>query len=131
LNPRGKEGFMANAFVHCELNTTDIGKAKTFFGKLFDWKLEDVPLGDMGTYTMIGVGDDGVGGGMLQSPMAGAPSVWIPYVLVDDVNAATEKARGLGAHVLRNVTEVQGMGTFTIIADPTGAPLGLWQAAAQ
>jgi predicted enzyme related to lactoylglutathione lyase len=30
---------MANPFVHVELNTTDVGKAKTFYGKLFDWKL--------------------------------------------------------------------------------------------
>ena len=34
---------MANPFVHVELNTTDVGKAKDFYGKLFDWKLEDMP----------------------------------------------------------------------------------------
>ena len=36
---------MANAFVHVELNTTDVGKAKAFYGKLFDWTLEDIPMG--------------------------------------------------------------------------------------
>jgi len=122
---------MANAFVHAELNTTDVDKAKAFFGSLFDWKLEDMPIGDMGTYTMIGVGDDGVGGGILKHPMPGAPSVWIPYVSVDDVRAATDKARSLGAQVVRDVTEIPGMGTFTIITDPTGAALGLWQTASQ
>ena len=30
---------MTNAFVHSELNTTDVDKAKGFYGKLFDWKL--------------------------------------------------------------------------------------------
>ncbi len=122
---------MANAFVHAELNTTDVDKAKAFFGSLFDWKLEDMPMGDMGTYTMIGVGDDGVGGGILKHPMPGAPSVWIPYVSVDDVRAATDKARSLGAQVVRDVTEIPGMGSFTIITDPTGAALGLWQTASQ
>lgn len=36
---------MANAFVHVELNTTDVGKAKRFCGQLFDWRLEDVEMG--------------------------------------------------------------------------------------
>jgi hypothetical protein len=41
----------------------------------------------------------------------------------------TEKAKSLGAQVKRDVTEVPGMGWFSIIVDPTGAPLGLWQTA--
>ena len=43
---------MANTFVHSELNTIDAGKAKDFYGKLFEWKLEDVPMGG-GTYTVM------------------------------------------------------------------------------
>ncbi len=35
---------MANPFVHVELATTDLGKAKDFYGKLFSWTLEDVPM---------------------------------------------------------------------------------------
>jgi uncharacterized protein len=117
---------MANPFVHVELATTDIGKAKGFYGKLFDWKLEDMKMSDGMTYTMIGVGD-GVGGGMMQHPMPGAPSMWMSYVLVDDVQAATKKAKDLGAQVMRDVTPVEEMGWFSIIVDPTGAHLGLWQ----
>jgi len=47
---------MANPFVHVELNTTDVSKAKTFYGKLFDWTLDDVDMGNS-TYTMIKVGE--------------------------------------------------------------------------
>src|SRR5262245_43397211 len=32
---------MANPFVHLELMANDVSKAKTFYGKLFDWKMED------------------------------------------------------------------------------------------
>ena len=88
---------MANPFVHVELDTPDVAKAKAFYGKLFDWKLEDVPMGDGTTYTMIGVGE-GTGGGMMKNPMPNAPSIWLAYVLVDDIKAATQKARSLGAH---------------------------------
>ena len=116
---------MANPFVHVELNTTDVPKAKAFYGNLFGWKLEDLPM-PKGTYTMIHVGE-GTGGGMMQHPVPGAPSAWLAYVLVDDIAAATEKARSLGATVKQEVTEVMGAGWLSIIADPTGATLGLWK----
>jgi len=117
---------MANAFVHVELNTTNVDQAKAFYGKLFDWTLEDVPMGPAGNYTMIKVGT-GTGGGMLKHPVPGAPSAWLAYVEVDDVKAASEKARSLGAKIMQDVTEVMGMGWLAILIDPTGAALGLWQ----
>jgi predicted enzyme related to lactoylglutathione lyase len=117
---------MANPFVHVELNTTDVNKAKTFYGKLFDWKLEDVPMG-ADSYTMIKVGE-GTGGGMMKQMVPGAPSAWLAYVSVEDIDAATKKAKALGATVMKDVTEVMGAGWLSIIVDPTGAPLGLWKA---
>jgi predicted enzyme related to lactoylglutathione lyase len=116
---------MANPFVHVELNTTDVAKAKAFYSKLFNWELEDVPMGDM-TYTLIKVGE-GTGGGMLTNPMPQAGSFWLAYVLVDDVGAETEKARGLGAKIVKEVTEVPNVGWFSILQDPTGAGLALWK----
>jgi uncharacterized protein len=116
---------MSNAFVHVELNTTDLDAAKSFYGQLFDWKLQDTPMPD-GTYTMINVGQ-GTGGGMMKHPMPGAPSLWLPYVLVDDIEAATAKALSLGAKSIKGVTEVPGMGWFSIFLDPTGAAIGLWK----
>jgi hypothetical protein len=117
---------MANPFVHVELATDDVAKAKDFYSKLFQWNLEDVPMGEGSSYTMIKPGE-GTGGGMMKNPMPGAPSAWLAYVLVDDVAAATEKARSLGAKVMKDVTEVPNAGSFSIITDPTGAVLGLWQ----
>jgi len=116
---------MANPFVHVELNTTDLPKAKAFYSKLFAWQLEDMPMPD-GTYTMIRVGD-GTGGGMMKHPMPGAPSFWLAYVAVDDIAAATAKAKSLGANVIKDVTEVMDAGWLSIISDPTGAVLGLWK----
>jgi uncharacterized protein len=116
---------MANPFVHVELNTTDVSKAKAFYAKLFDWQLEDMPVGG-DTYTMIRVGE-GTGGGLMKQPVPGAPSAWLAYVLVDDLKAATSKAKSLGATVMKDETEVMGAGKFSIIVDPTGAYLGLWE----
>ena len=118
---------MANPFVHVELNTTDVDKAKKFYGQLFSWTLEDVPMGGRGTYTMIKPGE-GTGGGIMKHPVPGAPSSWLAYVLVEDIAASTEKAKSLGATVMLDVTEVMGMGWMSVIIDPTGAALGLWKA---
>jgi uncharacterized protein len=78
------------------------------------------------TYTMIGVGE-GTGGGMMKHPMPGAPSAWLAYVSVDDIIASTKKASSLGAKIVRDVTEIPGHGRFSIITDPTGAYIALWQ----
>jgi predicted enzyme related to lactoylglutathione lyase len=75
---------------------------------------------------MIGVGE-GTGGGMMKHPVPGAPSSWLAYVGVDDVAAATAKARSLGATVAKDVTEIPDLGWFSILVDPTGAVFALWQ----
>jgi predicted enzyme related to lactoylglutathione lyase len=119
---------MPNPFVHVELHTTDTDTAKAFYGQLFAWKMEDMQMGPGMTYTMIQPGE-GTGGGLVQQMAPGAPSSWLAYVIVDDVKASTKKAKALGARVVQDVTEVPGMGWFSIIIDPTGAALGLWKTA--
>jgi predicted enzyme related to lactoylglutathione lyase len=118
---------VANPFVHVELSTTNLAQAKSFYGALFGWTLQEVDMGGGHSYTMIGVGE-GTGGGMMTHPVPGAPSMWLAYVGVDDIKAATEQARSLGAKVMREPMEVMGAGWLSIIIDPTGATLGLWQA---
>jgi len=121
---------MANAFCHMELGSIDVDKAKTFYTSLFDWKLNDVEMGPGMTYTLIKPAE-GPGGGMMKQPVPGAPSSWLPYVLVDDIHAATAKAKSLGAQIMKDSCEVPNEGWFTIILDPTGAALGLWQGKAK
>jgi predicted enzyme related to lactoylglutathione lyase len=103
--------------------TTDLAKAKAFYTGLFDWKLEEVPGME---YTLINVGE-GTGGGMMKTVQPDSPSYWMAYVLVDDAAAATDKARHLGATICKEVTEIPGVGWFSVITDPTGATLALWQ----
>ena len=118
---------MANPFVHVELNTADPEKAKAFYSKLFQWQLEDVPNSAVpdGSYTMIKV-EEGTGGGIMKQ-VPGGPSGWLAYVEVDDIQAATQKARLLGGKVMKEPFEVMGMGWISFIQDPTGAVLGLWK----
>ena len=117
---------MANPFVHVELQTGDLAKAKQFYSALFGWKLEDLPMSEGGSYTMINVGE-GTGGGMMTSPAPGTPPHWMAYVGVDDIKASTEKAKSLGATVCQDVMEVGEHGWMSIITDPTGATLAMWK----
>ncbi len=118
---------MPNPFVHVELNTPDPSKAKSFYAKLFDWQLEDMPnpAAPANPYTLIKVAT-GTGGGITMH-VPGCHSGWLAYVGVEDIHASTQRAKSLGAKITTDVTEVPGMGWFSIIQDPTGAVLGLWQ----
>ncbi len=66
---------MANPFVHVELNTPNPEKAKTFYSKLFEWQLEDMPNSAVpdDSYTMIKVGE-GTGDTSARSTLGSANS---------------------------------------------------------
>ena len=115
---------MSNSFVHLELTTPDMAAAKDFYTKLFGWSFSGTIMADGSTYSMFKP-TDGPGGGMLSMP--GVPTMWLAYVGVEDIHAATEQARSLGATIIRGPHEVPGMGAFTILMDPTGAAIALWQ----
>lgn len=115
---------MANPFVHMELNTPDLAAAKEFYGQLFGWTFQDAEVGPGMIYSLFRP-DNGPGGGMMSMP--GVPHNWLSYVGVDDIHASTEKARTLGAKVIRDVTEVPGHGHMSILLDPTGVPIALFQ----
>jgi uncharacterized protein len=117
---------MAHPFCHMELDTTDPSKAKSFYSTLFNWQITDSDMGAGMIYSTFKP-EDGPGGGIMKHPMPGAPSLWIPYVGVDDVKASTKKATSLGANLIKDVTEVPNMGWFSVVSDPTGAVLGLWE----
>ena len=115
--------IMTNQFIHVELATRNSERAKKFYTQLFDWQMEYMPAMK---YTMITAGK-GVAGGMWQDKKNA--SQWMPYVLVDDIAISTQKAKKLGAKVLKDVIEVPGAGWMSVLADPTGAVIGLWKPA--
>jgi hypothetical protein len=114
---------MANPFVHLELNTPDLAKAKEFYGKLFGWSFNDMPMPE-GVYSTFKP-DSGPGGGAMS--MKDAPTGWLAYVGVDDIKAASKKAADLGAQVPINSQEIPNVGWFSVVIDPTGQRIALFQ----
>ena len=115
---------MASPFVHLELNTPDLAKAKAFYGEMFGWQFSDMDMGAHGVYSTFKP-DSGPGGGMF-SMQGGAPG-WLTYVGVDDVKQATQKARSLGAQVHVDSQEIPHVGWFSVLSDPVGSNFAIFQ----
>ena len=118
---------MPNPFVHIELNSDNPAAAKAFYAQLFKWEFADSPSPvPGGVYTHIKVGE-GTGGGLLKKPVPQAPTMWLPYVLVDSVDETIKKARQLGAKIMVEKMPIPDMGAFGIFVDPSGASIGVWE----
>jgi predicted enzyme related to lactoylglutathione lyase len=80
-------------------------------------------------YREIKRGDGGSAGGVLTltsgMTAAGASAGWMTYFDVDDVDAAVDQARSLGAAVHMPPTTMEGIGRMAMISDPQGAHLYL------
>ena len=110
-------------FIWYELITTDPAAAKTFYADVVGWTPQDMPMPDR-AYTLLLVDGNGVGGLMDIPPDAkamGVPPNWTGYIAVDDADAAAEKVKALGGSIMRPPTDIQGIGRFAVVADPTGA----------
>jgi hypothetical protein len=115
---------MANPFVHLELNTTDLKKAKEFYGAMFGWEFQDNDMGPMGIYSTFKP-DSGPGGGMYAS--AQGDKGWMAYVGVEEIKSATAKAKSLGAEVCMDSHEIPHVGWMSVLKDPTGVSIALFQ----
>jgi predicted enzyme related to lactoylglutathione lyase len=114
---------MSNRLVHLELHTGDRSRALAFYAELCGWKPEEVHAG-RGSYTALELGAGDVGGGVVECGAGRA--LWLPYVAVDDVGQATERARELGASVLLEPREGPA-GWRSVVSEPAGAEVAFWQ----
>jgi len=121
--------YQPGTFNWIDLMTTDAAAAKSFYGDLFGWSFEDIPVPDGSPYTIARLRDEEVAGLFQQGPdMAGIPPHWTSYVAVEDVGASTQKAAALGGAVIREPFDVMEAGRMAVIGDPSGAAFALWQA---
>lgn len=111
-----------NSLGWTQLNATDTGVAKKFYTELIGWKTQDMPASTGGEYTMW-LKADGPAGGMMAMPpqAAGAPSHWLPYFAVTNVDEAAKKGASLGAATYVPPTDIPNVGRFAVLADPQGA----------
>ncbi len=107
-------------FVWRELVTTDVERARRFYGELFGWTWRGEPMGPAGTYWHASKDAREVAG-VLTLPGAPMPPAWSSYVLVDDVDATATRCTAAGGSVRRAPDDIPGVGRFAVLADPWGA----------
>ena len=114
------------AFCWNELSTTNVEAAKSFYTELLGWTLKESNVAGM-TYNEIVVGGGQHVGGIFQmgAEFGSAPSHWMPYVAVEDVDASAKRVEELGGKVCVPPTDIPNTGRFCVINDPTGATLSL------
>jgi predicted enzyme related to lactoylglutathione lyase len=108
--------------VHLELHTPQLRRACATYAQLCGWPSEHVCT-RAGDYTALGLGDS-LGGGVVECGVERA--LWLPYVRVGEIHAATQRASGLGARVLLEPREGPA-GWRAVVRTEEGGELALWQ----
>ncbi|MHB1846411.1 MAG: VOC family protein [Deltaproteobacteria bacterium] len=123
--------YSPGTFCWTDLTASDVNLAKRFYGDLFGWTFEAMPMDQGMTYTFAKLRGRDVGALM---PMRseqndqGARPHWNITFSVANVEAASKKATALGGKLLAPPADVPEAGRMAIVQDPSGATFNLWQA---
>jgi hypothetical protein len=111
-----------------ELMTTDTEAAQQFYSTLFGWHFEDGSINEDDAYKVITpqAAAHPVGGVMDMPPECKAPGpTWGLYVTVDDVDTTVGHVTDLGGKVIKEPTDMPGVGRMAVIQDPQGAVISV------
>lgn len=115
------------SFCWIELATSDAAAARSFYTQLFGWTVNEIPMGDQGTYFILRkAGRDAAA--LYQDERM--PPNWMSYIAVKDVDATVEQAKALGGQVNAGPFDVFESGRMAVLSDPQGAHFAVWQARA-
>jgi len=122
-----RENAPGGAPCWADLWTSDVDRARQFYGELFGWTAEepDPNYGGYFTFTLRGERIAGCMGDM--GPDMKANNTWKPYLQTDDTAKTLEVAEAHGAQVAAGSMTVGDLGVQSVFIDPGGATVGTWQ----
>jgi uncharacterized protein len=115
-------------FLWNELHTTHPRQAIRFYETVLRFSHRSIEMGPDGTYYILSRGGVDRGGVTGHLP-GGMTPLWLPYVEVDDADAAIARATNLGATIPVGPHDIPGIGRFGVLKDPTGAMLAVMKPA--
>lgn len=118
---QGMAQSLSNPVVHLELHTGNLPRACEFYSRLCGWRPERISSGAR-SYLTLAMGE--VGGGIVECETR--RPLWLPYVGVEEIHGATERARDLEAVVLLEPREGPA-GWRSVVAAPAGGEIAFWQ----
>lgn len=112
---------MGNPIVHVEIPVTDLNKAKTFYSKLFGWKVDVTP--EM-NYALFDTGTPPNGGfsKLLKTGTGGC----LLHIHVDDIEKKLKEIEKAGGKTATKKTEIPQFGWYATFKDVFGNILGLF-----
>jgi predicted enzyme related to lactoylglutathione lyase len=107
-----------------DLMTTNLEASRRFYGELFSWRIPSegqwnflYPAGDEKNHF----------GTMMVLEQPGVPSHWVPYVAVNDLDAAAKAITAGGGKIIVPRHSAGTTGDFVYALDPHGAAFTAWQ----
>jgi uncharacterized protein len=116
-----------NKPVWVDLSSGDPEGSRTFYSKVFGWRVDVNPDPQYGGYALAKIdGKDVAGIGPQQSP--GAPTAWMLYIGTDNADDLSKKVQSAGGTVVAPPFDVGEQGKMAVFQDPSGAFISAWQA---
>ncbi|MEM7095908.1 MAG: VOC family protein [Actinomycetota bacterium] len=113
-----------HAISWVDLATPNVDDAASFYAGLFGW----TTFNDGETpYTIFQSQDQPVAGAMALPETGDIAPVWTIYVNVADADATCAAASKAGGTVMQPAFDIPGGGRIAVIADPSGAAIGLFE----
>jgi predicted enzyme related to lactoylglutathione lyase len=125
------ERYKPGSFCWIELGTTDQAAAREFYGALFGWSVQEMPMGPDDFYHFYQLEGHPAAAGYKLRPeqtAQGVPPNWRLYIATENVDASAPLAASLDGKVLAGPFDVYDAGRMAMVQDPTGATFALWQA---
>jgi len=117
--------YAPGTFCWVDLGTTDVDGATAFYAAVLGWEAAPAEDAEADGYRLMLVGDRTVSG--IYPGAADAPPAWLSYVSVERSEASAARAAELGATVALGPMDVLEHGRTTLLIDPQGAHVALWE----
>jgi predicted enzyme related to lactoylglutathione lyase len=128
---------MKNPITHFEIPADNIERAKKFYEKIFDWKIEKYDDKDEEYYFVMTteVGDDewtpkepgAINGGLVKREMP--DESFVNYVIVDSIDKTCKLIEKNGGKMVVQKTKMGEWGWWAVFKDTEGNVLGLYEEA--
>ncbi|WP_158290076.1 VOC family protein [Ramlibacter sp. WS9] len=119
----------AGDWIWNELLTPDVNRSLAFYEGLFGYTHDEMRIGDGATYYILKSPDGKPRAGLMKTPHADTPPMWLPYVRVEEADATAARVAPLGGSLTIPPQDVPTVGRLGALVDPQGAAIAFIQPA--